>query len=182
MGFAKSTLLVNGSSLARRLGGDLGSVCAPAPSVEVGPGRSGLPYVLDEDNQGPLVAFGLGLAELGRLGHEGAVLLLACDMPFVGPEVMEMLASWGEPGSIVPVVAGHEQPLCARWSAEHGALASGLVAAGERSMRALLDLPGVVRVDESQWSSIVPRQTFVDADTPGDLDRLGLDWSPGSTD
>jgi molybdopterin-guanine dinucleotide biosynthesis protein A len=180
MGSPKAKLVVNGLSLAWRIGNDLARVCAASPVVEVGPGWSGLPFVVDDDTRGPLAAFAAGVAELISRGYEGPVLLMACDLPFAGTEVMEMLASWVDPGSIVPVAAGHEQPLCARWSGEHARLAAGLVEAGERSMRALLDLPGVVRLDESRWSSIVPARTFADADTPNDLDRLGLDWAPGS--
>jgi molybdopterin-guanine dinucleotide biosynthesis protein A len=178
MGFSKAKLVVDGSSLAKRLGVELDAVCGLA--IEVGPGCSGLPFVTDLGGEGPLVAFATGLAELGRLGHVGDVLLLACDLPFAGAGVLRMLASWEASGSIVPVVSGRDQPLCSRWAPAHTTVVPELVRDGERSMRALLDLSGVVRIDEAAWSALVPAQTFTDVDTPADLDRLGLHWSRGS--
>lgn len=181
MGFPKGTIVVDGVSLAARLGADLVAVCAGAPVVEVGPGVSGLPYVDEGDEQeGPLVAFGRGIAELARRGHAGDVLLLACDLPLVGVDTMRLLAWWEAVGSVVPVVAGRDQPLCARWWAAHAALVPSLVDEGARSMRDLLEVPGVIRIDESLWSAVLPQNTFADVDTAADLDRLGLDWSTRS--
>jgi hypothetical protein len=52
--------------------------------------------------------------------------------------------------------------------------ASGLVEAGQRSMQALLQRPGIVLVDESSWPEGFDRRTFADVDTPMDLVHLGL--------
>lgn len=174
MGFDKATIVVGGIRLAARLGAELEAVCAPA--LEVGPGVSGLAVVVDEGG-GPLVAFGAGVAELDRLGFSGDVLLFACDLPFADRRVMSMLATWPHPGSVVPVVAGRPQPLAARWSAEHLVIVGELVSAGERSLRALVELSGVILIDEGDWSPLVSAEAFWDVDTPEDIERLGLKWS-----
>jgi molybdopterin-guanine dinucleotide biosynthesis protein A len=178
MGFDKASLGVDGVPLAVRLGRELVSVCAPAAVVEVGPGVSELPAVLEPgDRPGPLVAFETGLSELWRLGHTDSVLLVACDLPLLDDRALRMLAGWPGAGSVVPVVAGRPQPLAARWSDSHARMVPDLVRAGSRSMQALVGLPGVELIDEVEWSGLVPATCFTDVDTPADLDRLGLAWA-----
>lgn len=174
MGSDKALLEVDGLPNAVRLAGVLRQVAAPV--VEVGPGRSGLLAVTEEPaGSGPLVALSAGAALLERLGHAGPALVLACDLPFVDAEALEVLVAWPEGGSVVPVAGGQPQPLCARWSASDLRWAARLVEAGERSMKALLNRPGVEFVDEEQWPGREPAgRVFADVDTAEDLRRLGL--------
>src|SRR5712692_7095438 len=80
MGRDKALLVVDGRTLAER-GAELLAAVAD-PVVEVGPGHSGLAAVQeDPPGSGPLAGLCAGAAELGRLGHDGSVLLLAVDMP-----------------------------------------------------------------------------------------------------
>jgi molybdopterin-guanine dinucleotide biosynthesis protein A len=102
------------------------------------------------------------------------VVVLACDLPLISESLLRFLASHPSPGSVVPVVDGRPQPLCARFSAaalQHGA---GSAAAGRRSLAPLLRDADVVWLGEREWSGVADRRTFTDVDTPADLARLGL--------
>ncbi len=180
MGFDKALLEVGGTPSAVRIGRLLRQVTVAA--VEVGPGRSGL-GALHEDppGSGPLVALVAGAAALRAGGYEGPVLVVACDLPGLTGRVLTMLATWPGPASVVPVVAGQPQLLCARWSPGALASAAALVVSGERAMRSLLAAPGPEGVElpgPDRWEPEVDERAFADADTPDDLDRLGIARRP----
>ncbi len=179
MGFDKASMLVGGVPCAVRVAAVMRSVVAEA--VEVGPGVSGLPSVLEEPARGgPLVAVGAGARALSGVGGARPALVLACDLPLVSEPLLRTLAEWPGSGSVVPIIEGRPQPLCARWSAADLAAATGLIDAGMRSMRSLLDRPGVELVEADRWPGAVDRRAFSDVDTPGDLEeleQLGLTWA-----
>lgn len=176
MGFDKASLVVEGESLAVRVGRVLSRVARPV--VEVGRGISGLRAVVEGvPGSGPLVAVAEGCRELQREGHCGPALVLACDLPFVNEEILSFLANWPGVSSVVPLVAGVPQPLCARWSRPHLDSIAAKVAEGERAMRSLLNDVHIVFVDEAQWARVASRRAFTDIDRREDLDRLGLRWS-----
>jgi molybdenum cofactor guanylyltransferase len=173
MGFDKALLTVDGVPNAVRLAGVLESVAAPV--IEVGRGVSGLPSVLERPaGAGPLVAMCSGGRQLRRLGHEGPALVLACDLPFITSEVLSELGAWPGDGSVVPMVAGRAQPLCARWSHDDMAAVDALVQAGERSRRKLLARPGIAFLSESDWAAPQAGHALADVDSPADLKALGL--------
>jgi molybdopterin-guanine dinucleotide biosynthesis protein A len=173
MGRDKATLAVEGRPLAERVGRRLSSVVAPA--LEVGPGRSGLP-VADEarPGAGPLAAAVAGWRALTARGHHGPVVVVACDLPNVSAPLLRFLATRPGSASVVPVVDGRPQPLCARFSPaalDHGAT---MVGAGWRSMTTLLQHRDVQLLERSEWSQVAGSADFDDVDTPADLARLGL--------
>lgn len=173
MGRDKAMLLIGGEPNARRLGALLSRVAHPV--VEVGPAVSGLASVReDPPGSGPLVAVACGGRALRALGHAGAALVLACDLPFVDETLLVFLAEREGDVSVIPSVAGHPQPLCARWSAVDLAVAGALAAAGERALRSIPWDPATDRPDESAWSRVATARTFADVDTPADLARLGV--------
>src|SRR6478736_6845594 len=111
MGTDKARLVVAGETLAARAARALSSVCDPV--VEVGPRVSGLPAVEEEPRgAGPLVAL---LAGVGALGNPRVVVLLACDLPFGEPAVLQLLVERPGWGTVVPVVDGRFQYACARY-------------------------------------------------------------------
>jgi len=172
MGADKASLVVGGRRLAETVGERLGDVAAPV--LEVGPGRSGLRSVAeDPPGEGPLVALVSGWRALVDLGHDGAVLVLACDLPLVTVEVLRLLAAWPGPGSAVPVVGGLRQPLCARWAPADLGRAAAAAGGGARSLKRCFG-PDVSLLDESVWATVAPVTVFADVDTPADLERLGL--------
>lgn len=177
MGCPKALVLVQGERIVDRVVRALAA--AGGPVIEVGPGYSGLPAVSEEPaGTGPLAALAAGWAALRAGGHRGPVVVLACDLPLVDAAVVRFLATWPGPGSVVPVVAGRAQPLCARWSGEDLAAAGPLVDSGQRSLRGLLGRPGVALVAEDTWAAAVPARSLADVDSPADLDALGLAWEP----
>lgn len=182
LGFDKASLLVNGEPLARRVGRVMSQVVRPL--FEVGPGRSGLRSVTeDRPGCGPLVAVGEGHRALGDAGHRGAALVLACDLPLVDRPLLFLLAGWPGESSVVPVVGGIAQPLCARWSRSALDTIASRVDDGERSMRSLLEDEEITFVGEGVWSQVASEESFTDIDRLEDLDRLGLPWGviPGGS-
>jgi molybdopterin-guanine dinucleotide biosynthesis protein A len=173
MGFDKARLEVSGALNVVRLAGLLEA--ASRPAIEVGPGVSGLEAVREDPvGAGPLVAVCAGAAALRAHGYAGPAIVVACDLPLLGRGVLPWLAGWPGAGSVVPVVEGYPQPLCARWSASDLTAVAALVSGGERSMKALLGRPGVLLVDEKGWPHGVSARDFADVDTPEDAARLGL--------
>jgi molybdopterin-guanine dinucleotide biosynthesis protein A len=178
MGTDKASMVIDGRPSALRIGALLGRVAAPV--VEVGPGRSGLPAVReDPGGEGPLVALAAGRTALRAAGHVGPTVVVACDLPLVTEEVLEFLARFPGGASVVPVVGGRPQPLCARWSADDLDAASSLVAAGERACAALIAQSRALVLDDEGWTAVAEARDFADVDVPGDLARLGLTWLQG---
>ena len=173
MGRDKATLTIGGRSLAEHVAACLSQVVAPA--LEVGPGRSGLTMAPeDRPGAGPLTAVVAGWRALSAQGHRGPVVVVACDLPRVSEPLLRVIASHPGSGSVVPVVDGRPQPLCARFSApalDHGAV---MVGAGRRSLGPLLEHPDVHWLERSQWSRVADDADFADVDTPADVVRLGL--------
>lgn len=167
-------LLTGGAS--RRLGTDKAAALAPrvaevlqaavdGPVIEVGPGHTGLPSVQEETpGRGPLAA-------VAAAAVTDDALVVACDLPFVGEPLLRFLA--GRSGTVVPVVEGRPQWLCARYAASAVARAADLVATGERRMQALAD-DDTVYLDEAGWAEVATARDFADVDTPEDAARLGV--------
>jgi molybdopterin-guanine dinucleotide biosynthesis protein A len=103
-----------------------------------------------------------------------AALVIASDLPFVSESLLRFLVDYDAPGSIVPVVQGVAQPLCARWSADDLATSVQMVEEGERSLRRLLAQPGVVLLDHSHWGRVATVENFLDIDTPEEAQRCGV--------
>lgn len=116
---------------------------------------------------GPLVAL-IEAWRVASAGHElDAAVVLAVDMPFVPVAFLHWLA--GRSGTVVPVVAGRDQPLCARYAADALHHASVVAAGPERSMRALLASTAVTRVTPDDWGDAAGVDDFFDVDTAVDL-------------
>lgn len=178
MGHDKATLVIDGEPIARRLGALLAGVVDPA--LEVGRQCSGLAAITEEQpGQGPLAALAAGWSALSRDGHEGSVVVLACDLPLITSAFIRWLAQYPGERSIVPLVEGRQQPLCARWSALDLRRSVERAAQGTRSLRELLDEMDPVTVAPGDWAGVALPSALADADSPDDLARLGLTWRPG---
>jgi molybdopterin-guanine dinucleotide biosynthesis protein A len=174
LGFEKALLRVDGDRLADRVAHALTQVVAPV--IEVGPGYTSLPAVReDPPGTGPLLALAAGADALAARGVRGPAVVLAVDLPGVDESFVEWLASHPAHGTVVPVVEGVRQTLCARYGADALAAARGVAAAGGRALRTLLDAVLVHEADESEWGAVTGRATFVDVDTPDDVAALGLE-------
>ena len=165
----KASIQWRGETLAARAARVLTVACDPV--VEVGSGASGLPCVREEPpRSGPLAAL---LAGARALGSRGPVVLLACDLPFVEPPILRLLADWPGRQTVIPVVDGRLQYACARYGPDALDRAEAALAAGDHSLRAAGD-GDRDELSEAQWRAMGPANTFADVDTPADLRRLGL--------
>jgi molybdopterin-guanine dinucleotide biosynthesis protein A len=93
-------------------------------------------------------------------------------MPFAGEGLLRLLAERPGPPTAVPMAGGEPQPLCARYGPEARAAVPRLLAAGERSLRALLAAVEVGWVQPEEWEPAGGPDAFRDLDTPEDLDSL----------
>jgi molybdenum cofactor guanylyltransferase len=174
MGRDKAELVVAGERLADRAARVLQTVCDPV--LEIGPGRSALETIGDDDpHTGPLAALVTGAGALRTRGYEGAVLLLAVDLPFVDARLLELLVNHPAADSVVPLAGGMRQSCCARYASAALATATDLVERGERAMHALLSSVPVVEITEPEWRAVAPPDALADLDTPEDLARHGVD-------
>lgn len=168
MGVDKAAIRFGGERLAERAARALVGACPLA--IEVGPGWSRLPALRENPpDQGPLCAIAAGWSALRGRGHFGPVVVLAVDLPHVTGEFLTYLARHPGTGSIVPLVEGRAQPLCARYSPGALSLAGELVATGARSMFALLERVEVLWLLEDAWQGVASGSALDDVDRPEDL-------------
>jgi molybdopterin-guanine dinucleotide biosynthesis protein A len=173
LGVDKALIQIDGERLVDRVARALGDVVAPV--IEVGPGYTLFPAVReDPPGDGPLAALVAGAAALEAHGLPVPAVVLAVDLPFVDGRVVAWLAVHPAPESVVPIVDGMPQPLCARYSVDALVRARELTAAGERSMRSLLAATPIHEAREDEWRDLATSRTFHDVDTRDDLDALGL--------
>lgn len=168
MGRDKATLVFDGEPLARRTAALLRRRADPV--LEVGPGFTDLPHVLEEPpGSGPLAAMAAGGAALGARHHQGPVLVVGTDLPRLGDAFLRTLAEYPAPAAEYSVVprdaAGRPQPVCARYSPDALLRAQELVAGGHRSVMALLERVPVTWLDTAEGEA-----ALFDVDTPEDLE------------
>lgn len=99
-----------------------------------------------EPELGPISALrsGFEFAEREFCTH---VLLLACDQPFLPPDLATRLhTEIGSAGAALPRSGGHDQPMAALWRCDQNALKNYL-ASGERSLWRFAETVGATRVD-----------------------------------
>jgi molybdopterin-guanine dinucleotide biosynthesis protein A len=174
LGQDKGALVLSGGteSLARRTGRLLAEVARPA--LEVGPGSSGLPALVeDPPGRGPLVALAAGTCRLQTLGWTGPAVVVATDLPLLTRGFLEWLTGHPSPRSVVPVLAGVPQTLCARYAPGDLERAVQLAAAGRRALRDLLDAIDALLVGPEVWGPAAgDPDALLDVDTPADLARV----------
>jgi molybdenum cofactor guanylyltransferase len=142
----------------------------PQVIVSVRQPRAGidLPQVCDEvPDGGPLAGL---VASMGQITTPWA-FMVACDMPFVVPEVVELLAKYRlNHQAVVPVVHGHPQPLAAFYAASCLAPLRASLAAQQKGLRGVLKQLDVRYVDEAEMLEADPLlRSFFDLDTPQDV-------------
>ena len=170
MGRDKADLVVGGETLLRQIvAGMRRQFDDVIVSVRERRPEPDLRQVLDPPaTQGPLGGLLAGL----EAAATPWIFVIACDMPFVAPEVIATLAARrGVADAIVPQVGGHPQPLAAFY-AQRCAIPLRALLAGPppHSLRALLGRVSVDRVPEADLRAADPTlRSFVDLDTPDDL-------------
>ena len=169
MGHNKAAIISTGDrrTWAARTAGLLQGCTEPV--LEIGPGYTSLPSLVEEPARGgPLVAVASGWQRLRSTGWTGPAVVVATDLPHLTGGLLDWLADHPSGRSVVPVADGRPQPLCARYAAADLEAAVTLVAAGRRSMQALLDAIDPVLAGAEDWEAAA-----------GDPDALGGCRHPG---
>ncbi len=169
MGTDKASLLLDGQTLLQSVTATMRQLF-PQVIISVRQPRTGieLPQVCDEQpDGGPLAGL---VASLGKIETPWA-FMVACDMPFVVPEVVELLAKYRlQHQAVVPVVHGHPQPLAAFYAASCLGPLRASLAAQQESLRGVLQQLDVRYVDEAEMLEADPLlRSFFDLDTPQDV-------------
>jgi molybdopterin-guanine dinucleotide biosynthesis protein A len=168
MGADKALQTVGGVAMGELAGRALTQVAHPVRILGSDPGL-GLESI-DDPREGPLAALAAGLRHLAGEGLTGPTLLLACDLPFVTPEILRLVANeLGDASASVPVSARRLQPLAACYAPGVLPVAEELLRRGERSMKALLAAIPVHRVEPGTWMRVASAECLTDVDTPADL-------------
>lgn len=126
-----------------------------------------LPQVCDmQADGGPLTGL---VTTLGRIATPWA-FVVACDMPFISPQLVEQLAEHrAQQQAVVPVVQGHLQPMAAFYSASCIPVMRATLSLGDKSLLGVLKNLNVSYIDEAQLlNSEVAMRSFIDLDTPQD--------------
>jgi len=101
------------------------------------------------------------------------IMLLACDLPWLDPRLLELLCRPLAPGTSarIPHIGGKAQPLAARYAATAEAALARALAEGARSMHAVLELlcPEWLGEPALRAAGIDPA-SLRDFDTPEDLE------------
>ena len=171
MGRDKANLLLGEQTLLQRVIATMQqvfpfvivSVRQPRPEIN-------LPQVCDEQlNAGPLAGL---VASLSCITTPWA-FVVACDMPFVEPAVVELLAKFRcQYQGVVPVVQGHPQPLAAFYASSCLAVMRESLLTQDKSLRGVLKQLDVCYVDQTGMLDADPHlRSFFDLDTPQDVAR-----------
>lgn len=137
------------------------SVSQPRPEID-------LPQICDKlPHAGPLAGLATALEQISTPW----AFMVACDMPFVSPALIQHLAQYrGTQQAIVPVVHGQLQPLAAFYSIRSIPVLRASLSLGERSLIGAIRNLDVSYIDETEILRIDPQlRSFFDLDTPQDL-------------
>lgn len=178
MGRDKALIELDGRTLVEHVVERLRAVSDDVFVVTKRPGELehlGLRVVEDgSDVHTPLV----GIARALRAAVHPYVFVCACDMPFVSPNLIRLIASGAAAHDVaVPRRSSRPEPSHAVWSADVAPALDACLSAGERAVYRVLDTLSVAWIDEDDWSTVDPSgSSFVNLNTPADLARAeGLD-------
>ncbi|BBZ03661.1 putative molybdenum cofactor guanylyltransferase [Mycolicibacterium chitae] len=152
MGRDKATVLFGGpdgdQTMVELVVAALSARCTPV-FVIAAPGQQlpDLPATILRDEirgVGPLLATGRGLRAAAEAGRERA-FVCAVDMPLMTPALIDELAAHVGPDVVLPW-DGRDHYLAGIYATSLADRIDGLVAAGERSMRALVDTVHTQRI------------------------------------
>jgi molybdenum cofactor guanylyltransferase len=173
-GLPKSTLVVEGRSIAERL---LEALRASFPRVlvvanEPAPWEAlGVEIVPDvHRGAGPLA--GVHAALVATSAHAG-VVCVAGDMPFVAPALLALLRDHApEAAALVPRVGGRPEPLLARWGHACLPVVAARLAAGRRAVHETFAALATTWLDEPALRAVDPvLRSFTNVNTLDDLRR-----------
>ena len=167
MGRDKATLMFDGATLVERAVATVSGRCSPV-FVIAAPGQP-LPVLSAEvlrdevRGVGPLLATGRGLRAAADAGHEWA-FVSAVDMPYLTTDLIDELAAPAARLGVDVVLPwdGRDHYLAGVYRTDLGARISALVEAGERSMRALVDIVDTQRIVMAEQRALTNVNTAAD--------------------
>jgi molybdopterin-guanine dinucleotide biosynthesis protein A len=160
-------------------------VAAPGQTL---PALDGMTVVRDlAPGSGPLAGIRDGwraalAADHGDTPPPRLAVVASCDLPLLRPEVVRLLVAVARASHALwtlPVVHGHRQVLASVMHVELLAQIEAWLATGRRDLRGLVDKIAqddprhIHAVTEAEAAAVDPTlESFVDIDTPDDLERL----------
>lgn len=172
MGRDKAHLEWNGEALATRMARQL-AACFEDVLLVGGTPPGDAPGRRVPDLEGPRCALRgvVGALEAARAER---VLIVATDLPLLGPELLLALVAWPEADVVVPCRDGRLEPLCAIWSrAEVLPAARASLAAGRLALHELIAELRVQRLEGNDLRAIDPHGWMLsNANTPEQWQRL----------
>lgn len=135
----------------------------------------GLPVVPDAiRDAGPLA----GLVTAIEAAHAAAVVVVACDMPYLSAAALRrLIEAPADADVVVPRVAGRPEPLHARYARACAPAMRRRIAAGDLKIARVFEDVRVHWLEEPELRAIAPDLRFLaNCNTPDDLE------APGSTD
>lgn len=174
MGRPKESLPFGGTTLLGHAAAMLGACTDPVVVVARGGDQAlpalppGVRVVPDErPDGGPLQGLATGLRCVrrhGLLDDGDVVFTMACDMPFVTPAVVAVVAeTLGRADCAMPDVGGVLQPLLAVYRVGALAAIDARLSAGDRALRVLADHLDTVRVAEVALRAVDPELRCVES-------------------
>lgn len=132
------------------------------------PTRDGVVFVEDvRPERCPLVGILSGLEAASR-SH---VMVVACDMPFVEPSVVELLVGRAAVGTdvVVPLLNGFREPLCAVYSRASAGRIAAYLDSGMNKTTGFYAGVSVVEITEEEIRACDPDlRSFINLNTPRD--------------
>ena len=174
-GRPKGLETVGGVRIVDRVAAALGAVCdALLVVANVPDAAAWLPGVRVAPDLRP-GAGALGGLHAALAHARTAILVVAWDMPFVGPPLLAALRDLGRAGARAALPLhpdGHLEPLCAYYDAACVHDAARLLAAGERRARALGESVDAAVLDGAALAALGdPRLLLASVNTPAELAR-----------
>lgn len=130
-----------------------------------------------------LTGYGAISGIVSALHHSNGnpVLVIACDMPFIQPALLNLLIEQFQHGSdqaVMPTIAGYPQGVLALYDPSCLPHFEAAVNAGQRKLKTIFDsLDNVHYIDESIWQAVDPNgHSFINVNTPDELNIARNHW------
>lgn len=175
-GRTKGELAFEGETLARRAADAVWPLCASV-LISVGPDAEnpapGYSVVRDlpPRGRGPLA----GIDAAFRITGDADLLVLACDYPRVGADLLRLIVQTAEEEDdiVMPVdPRGRDHPLVALWHRRTAPLVAEAVEEGRLKVRALLADFRVRRLGPRRFPDLDAGQVLLNLNRPADLEAL----------
>jgi molybdopterin-guanine dinucleotide biosynthesis protein A len=175
-GVAKGLLLLDGEPLAVRSLQIFGRLFAASLVVANDPRPYGALGVTVVPDSLPGKGAPGGLHAALGAARTGWIFTAGCDMPFLSERPIRFLAGLRQAAPAVAVVwKGRLEPLHAFWSRACLPTVDRMLRAGDPSMWRIATAVGARFVTDEEWRAVDPEgRSFENANTPEDLERLGL--------